>query len=199
MRVVGVLDLAGGRAVHAVAGHRERYAPVTAVAGASIRPGDALAVARSLSRFARTHRVVRRRSRRDWLARCAPTSPVRPACRGIARHACRRARGPWSGALARRRRQVGSGSAPRAARSAPRTSSSGSKRCRHMKRSWTSAGVVGAGSRRVQPRSAGRRTDRRARISARRRRGRRRGARGGLRRGVVIVIDLARVGTRRRA
>jgi len=46
MRIVGVLDLAGGRAVHAVAGDRNRYAPVTSVAGSRINSGDPLAVAR---------------------------------------------------------------------------------------------------------------------------------------------------------
>lgn len=47
MRIVGVLDLAAGRAVHAVGGHRDRYAPVTSVAGRRIEAGDALAVART--------------------------------------------------------------------------------------------------------------------------------------------------------
>jgi phosphoribosylformimino-5-aminoimidazole carboxamide ribotide isomerase len=47
MRVIGVVDLKGGRAVHARAGRRELYAPVAAVAGAAIEPpGDALALAR---------------------------------------------------------------------------------------------------------------------------------------------------------
>jgi len=45
LRIVGVLDLAAGLAVHARAGERERYLPVTAVAGSRIDPGDALAVA----------------------------------------------------------------------------------------------------------------------------------------------------------
>jgi len=47
MRVVGVLDLAGGRAVHAVRGHRDRYVPVTTVAGVRIDPGEPLALART--------------------------------------------------------------------------------------------------------------------------------------------------------
>ena len=47
MRVIGVLDLAGGRAVHARGGSRERYEPVRSVAGLAIEPGDALAVARA--------------------------------------------------------------------------------------------------------------------------------------------------------
>ncbi len=47
MRIVGVVDLRGGRAVHARAGMRENYAPVGAVAGAVIQPGDALALARA--------------------------------------------------------------------------------------------------------------------------------------------------------
>jgi phosphoribosylformimino-5-aminoimidazole carboxamide ribotide isomerase len=45
MRIVGVLDLAAGLAVHAVAGDRRRYAPVTSVAGSRIDSGDPLAVA----------------------------------------------------------------------------------------------------------------------------------------------------------
>lgn len=45
MQVVGVLDLADGRAVHARGGHRDRYMPVGAVASVTIDPpGDALAV-----------------------------------------------------------------------------------------------------------------------------------------------------------
>jgi phosphoribosylformimino-5-aminoimidazole carboxamide ribotide isomerase len=47
MRVIGVVDLLGGRAVHARAGHRERYQPVCAAAGSPIEPGDALALARA--------------------------------------------------------------------------------------------------------------------------------------------------------
>lgn len=47
MRVLGVLDLLNGRAVHARAGARERYEPVRAAAGASIEAGDALAIART--------------------------------------------------------------------------------------------------------------------------------------------------------
>ena len=47
MRVIGVIDLLGGRAVHARAGHRESYAPVATIAGSRIEPGDALAVARA--------------------------------------------------------------------------------------------------------------------------------------------------------
>jgi phosphoribosylformimino-5-aminoimidazole carboxamide ribotide isomerase len=44
MRVVGVIDLKGGEAVHAVRGERERYRPVhSAIGGAD---GDALALAR---------------------------------------------------------------------------------------------------------------------------------------------------------
>lgn len=46
MRVIGVVDLAHGRAVHASGGQRERYAPVKHVAGTSIEAGDASALAR---------------------------------------------------------------------------------------------------------------------------------------------------------
>jgi len=46
MRVIGVLDLRNGRAVHARAGNREQYAPVHSVAGAAIALGDALTLAR---------------------------------------------------------------------------------------------------------------------------------------------------------
>ena len=45
MRIIGVLDLLGGRAVHAVAGARESYRPVNSVAGASMTAGDSLALA----------------------------------------------------------------------------------------------------------------------------------------------------------
>jgi len=45
LRIVGVLDLAAGRAVHARAGAREQYLPVTRVAGAPIDPGDPIALA----------------------------------------------------------------------------------------------------------------------------------------------------------
>jgi len=47
VRVVGVIDLLGGRAVHARGGRREHYEPVRAVAGAAIQHGDAIAVARA--------------------------------------------------------------------------------------------------------------------------------------------------------
>lgn len=47
MKVLGVIDLLHGRAVHARAGLRERYAPVTAVGAAAIRAGDAVALAKS--------------------------------------------------------------------------------------------------------------------------------------------------------
>ena len=47
MRVIGVVDLLAGRAVHARAGRRESYAPVQTVAGSPIEPGDALALART--------------------------------------------------------------------------------------------------------------------------------------------------------
>ena len=43
MRVVGVIDLKGGAAVHAVRGERERYRPVARSRGDD---GDALALAR---------------------------------------------------------------------------------------------------------------------------------------------------------
>jgi len=47
MQVIGVVDLLGGLAVHARAGRRESYAPVTTIGGSRIEPGDALAVARA--------------------------------------------------------------------------------------------------------------------------------------------------------
>ena len=46
MRVIGVLDLANGRAVHASGGRRDRYLPVQTVAGTQIDAGDAIALAR---------------------------------------------------------------------------------------------------------------------------------------------------------
>ena len=47
MRVIGVVDLAGGRAVHASGGDRKRYAPVERVGASAIEPGDAVALARA--------------------------------------------------------------------------------------------------------------------------------------------------------
>lgn len=47
MQLIGVVDLRAGQAVHARAGHRERYAPVETVAGSAITPGDAPALARA--------------------------------------------------------------------------------------------------------------------------------------------------------
>ncbi len=45
MRILGVLDLANGRAVHARAGRREQYAPVRQVAETPIASGNASSVA----------------------------------------------------------------------------------------------------------------------------------------------------------
>jgi phosphoribosylformimino-5-aminoimidazole carboxamide ribotide isomerase len=45
VRIIGVVDLLGCRAVHARAGTRESYAPVRVTAGAALEPGDALALA----------------------------------------------------------------------------------------------------------------------------------------------------------
>jgi phosphoribosylformimino-5-aminoimidazole carboxamide ribotide isomerase len=47
VRIIGVVDLLAGRAVHARAGHRETYRPVQLVAGTTIESGDALALART--------------------------------------------------------------------------------------------------------------------------------------------------------
>ena len=47
MRLIGVIDLLGGRAVHARAGTRESYAPLTRAASAPLQPGDARALARA--------------------------------------------------------------------------------------------------------------------------------------------------------
>lgn len=47
MRVVGVIDLLRGRAVHAVAGRRDAYQLVRSVAGTTIGSGDAIALARA--------------------------------------------------------------------------------------------------------------------------------------------------------
>jgi phosphoribosylformimino-5-aminoimidazole carboxamide ribotide isomerase len=46
MRVIGVLDLSGGLAVHAQGGARAHYGPVRSLAGKSITPGDPIAIAR---------------------------------------------------------------------------------------------------------------------------------------------------------
>jgi phosphoribosylformimino-5-aminoimidazole carboxamide ribotide isomerase len=45
VRILGVIDLAGGRAVHARGGDREAYAPVRDLAGRAIVDGDPIAVA----------------------------------------------------------------------------------------------------------------------------------------------------------
>src|SRR4051794_34340535 len=45
MRILGVIDLLAGRAVHARAGDRAQYRPVESVAGSSIAPGNALELA----------------------------------------------------------------------------------------------------------------------------------------------------------
>jgi len=47
MRVLGVLDLMHGRAVHARAGDRDQYEAVRAVAGNAIEPGDPAALGRA--------------------------------------------------------------------------------------------------------------------------------------------------------
>jgi len=47
MRIIAVIDLLGGQAVHARAGRRDAYAPVSSVAGGSIEPGSV----RDLARF----------------------------------------------------------------------------------------------------------------------------------------------------
>jgi phosphoribosylformimino-5-aminoimidazole carboxamide ribotide isomerase len=46
MLVVGVIDLLAGRAVHAVAGMRDRYQPVRPIVGALDQPGDSHALGR---------------------------------------------------------------------------------------------------------------------------------------------------------
>ncbi len=50
MRVIGVVDLLDGQAVHAQAGRRECYAPVRATASVPIEPGDAVALAQTYLR-----------------------------------------------------------------------------------------------------------------------------------------------------
>ena len=45
MRIIGVIDLLSNRAVHARAGDRARYQPLESVAGSSIEPGNAMALA----------------------------------------------------------------------------------------------------------------------------------------------------------
>jgi phosphoribosylformimino-5-aminoimidazole carboxamide ribotide isomerase len=47
MRLIGVIDVMGGRAVHARGGRREHYQPVRSVADRPIREGDASALARA--------------------------------------------------------------------------------------------------------------------------------------------------------
>ena len=55
LEVIPVLDLAAGRAVHAVGGERAHYAPVTSTL-ASGEPGDALALARAYRERVGAHR-----------------------------------------------------------------------------------------------------------------------------------------------
>jgi phosphoribosylformimino-5-aminoimidazole carboxamide ribotide isomerase len=55
LELIPVLDLAGGRAVHAVGGERARYAPVGSVL-ATGQPGDALSIARAYRRTVGAHR-----------------------------------------------------------------------------------------------------------------------------------------------
>jgi phosphoribosylformimino-5-aminoimidazole carboxamide ribotide isomerase len=50
VRVIGVLDLQRGRAVHASGGRRDRYEPVRFVAGTPIEAGDAVALAAAYTR-----------------------------------------------------------------------------------------------------------------------------------------------------
>jgi phosphoribosylformimino-5-aminoimidazole carboxamide ribotide isomerase len=45
VRIIGVIDMLGGRAVHARAGHRIRYAPVQTAGGWPIDPGNAKTLA----------------------------------------------------------------------------------------------------------------------------------------------------------
>jgi phosphoribosylformimino-5-aminoimidazole carboxamide ribotide isomerase len=59
VRLIGVIDLLRGRAVHARAGAREQYAPVVAVAGVPIQPGSASGLAREyIDRFGLTELYV---------------------------------------------------------------------------------------------------------------------------------------------
>jgi phosphoribosylformimino-5-aminoimidazole carboxamide ribotide isomerase len=51
VRVIGVLDLLGGKAVHARAGRRDAYLPVSEVAGLAFDPGDAVALARTYNQM----------------------------------------------------------------------------------------------------------------------------------------------------
>ena len=46
MRVIGVIDLRRGQAVHARAGQRDLYQPVPTIAGTAMQPGDAVSLAR---------------------------------------------------------------------------------------------------------------------------------------------------------
>jgi phosphoribosylformimino-5-aminoimidazole carboxamide ribotide isomerase len=46
VRVIGVIDLLGGRAVRARGGNRSSYEPIRSAAGFSLPPGDALSLAR---------------------------------------------------------------------------------------------------------------------------------------------------------
>ena len=46
MRIIGVVDLRNGQAVHAAGGRRDAYAPVAAAAGVRVA-GDAMALGRA--------------------------------------------------------------------------------------------------------------------------------------------------------
>ena len=82
MRVIGVLDLLAGRAVHAVSGRREQYRPVASVAGSFIEPGDSLALARAYLTLGVTDLYV---ADLDAILACLAEAP--PTIRGV--HASR--------------------------------------------------------------------------------------------------------------
>jgi len=58
MRMIGVIDLLGGRAVHARAGTRESYRPLTRAANVPIEPGDARALAHAYIRLGLTEMYI---------------------------------------------------------------------------------------------------------------------------------------------
>ena len=196
MRVIGVVDLLAGRAVHARAGRRESYAPVRAVAGSSIEPGDALALARAyVDRLGLTELYAADLD--AILGRRVPGRPATDASSQDTLVAAVAALGAplWLDA------GVSSRQSARVTRSAsaPRTSSSGSRRCRRTTRSERSATRSAAtASPSASTCATGSRSSPRAESGGippgepAHRDGRARRRAGA---GAVIVIDLARVGT----
>jgi len=86
VQVIPVLDLRGGRAVHARGGDRSRYAPLVSRAAPGVAPGDAPAVAAAFAALgARSIYVadldaIEGRDPQDWLVRECAAAAAGRAC-----------------------------------------------------------------------------------------------------------------------